>query len=308
MDTMHCFENVTMFFEATTFDYPGGITSPEQLELRKYMIGIKPDDIVDDDVCVYLKKTLSYDVVTIKNVAGAVTIPAKANGLPVSRINTYAMYGNTLTRLVDISKGIDKIATNAFYDNDYLMVINIPKSVDTVNSYGFYNLGNCTIHIEADSIPSKWDSSWYSGLYSYKLNSKALYDSACEYLYEIVDEKIYLSKYLLTVTTKTPILVPDKIDGKTVYGIRSYCYSCPNYNSSSNKYIFVIPSDITVIESYAIEAYSYYTYIDIYLDFESASNIPSTWSSSWYSSYGSYVTKYYKDEWELIDNVPVLKQ
>ena len=34
---------------------------------------------------------------------------AVINNLPVSRINTYAMYGNTLTRVVNISNGINKI-------------------------------------------------------------------------------------------------------------------------------------------------------------------------------------------------------
>ena len=108
------FENTTVFFEATTFDYHGGVTSPADLDLSKYMTGIKPGDIIDDASCVYLKKTASYEVVTVKNKAGAVTIPAIVNGLPVSRINTYALYGNTLTKVVHISDGIEKISTKAF--------------------------------------------------------------------------------------------------------------------------------------------------------------------------------------------------
>ena len=303
------FENVTIFFEATSFDYPGGITSPEQLDLYKYMIGIKPNDVIDDDVCVYIKKTLSYEVVTIKNVAGVVTIPSAINNLPVSRINTYAMFGNTLTRVVTLSDGIDKISTKAFYDNDYLLIVNVPQSVDAVNYYGFYSLGECTIYIEANTIPTDWDSSWYSGIDEYKLNSKAQYNSTAEYLYEVVDGKIYLTKYLLPISTQTPIFIPDKVDGKTVYGIRSYCYQSSVSNSSSNRFIFVIPSTIIVVEQYAINMYNY-GYCDIYLDFDSSTSIPSTWNSYWcYSTYGytGYANKYYKGQWELIDNIPVVK-
>jgi hypothetical protein len=303
------FENVTVFFEATSFDYPGGITSPEQLDLYKHMIGIKPADVIDDEVCVYVKKTLTYEVVTIKNVAGVVTIPSSINNLPVSRINTYAMVGNTLTRVVNISDGIDKISTKAFYDNDYLMIVNIPKSVDAVNYYGFYSLSECMIYIEANAIPSDWDSSWYSSIDGYKLNSKAQYNATAEYLYEIVDGKVYLTKYLLPISTKTPIFVPDKVDGESVYGIRSYCYQSSVSNSSSNKFVFVIPSTITVVEQYAINMY-YYGYCDIYLNFDSSSSIPTTWNSYWcYSTYGytNYATKYYKGQWDLIDNIPVAK-
>jgi len=308
-DLAECgFENVTFFFEATTFDYPGGITSPEQLELVKYMIGVNPSDVVDDDVCVYLKKTLSYEVITIKNVEGIVNVPAKVNGLPVSRINSYALFGDTLTRIVNISDGIDKISTNAFYYSDNLLIVNIPSSVDAVNYRAFCNIYDCTIYVEAEAKPSDWDSSWYYNVENIVFNSKATYDTTGTYLYEIVDGKVYLTKYLLQISTKTPIFVPDKVDGKTVYGIRSYCYQSYVSNSSSNKFIFVIPSTITVVEQYAINMYNY-GYSDIYLEFDSSSNIPSTWHSYWcYSTYGytNYVTKYYREQWELVNDVPVV--
>ena len=303
------FQNVTMFFEATSFDFPGGITSPDQLDLYKYMVGVKPSDVIDDDSCVYVKKTLSYEVVTIKNVPGIVTIPSRVNGMPVSRINTYALVGNSKTCIINISDGISKISTSAFYDNDTLIAINVPDSVDAVNYRGFYYLTKCTVYIEASQIPSDWDSSWYSNISGYKLGAKAQYSANNEYLYETVNGKIYLTKYLLTISTQTPIFVPDEIDEKPVYGIRSYCYQSYESNSSDNRFIFIIPSSITVVESYAINLYCY-GYCDVYLDFDSSSGIPSTWSSYWcYSTYGytGYANKYYKSQWELVNGYPVSK-
>lgn len=300
------FEYPTVFFEATSFDYPGGITSPEQLGLLKYMIGVKPTQIADDNTCVYIKNTNSYDVVTIKNVSGVVTIPATFNELPVKKINTYAMVGNTLTRVVNISNGIDKISTQAFCDNSDLLIVNVPKSVNTVNYSGFDLLSNCTVYIELSSIPSDWDSNWKYSISGFILGSKATYDSTGSYLYEIVDGKIYLKKYLKTITPQIPVFIPEEIDGKAVYGIRSYCYQPNISNNSANRCIFVIPSTITVMEKSAIYLSYSYTYSNIFLNFTSSSYVPSTWNSSWCSS-SSYASKYYKSQWELVNNFPVIK-
>ena len=80
----------TVFFETTTFDYQGGVTSPAELT-EKYMIGVTPASVVDDDVCVYYKKGTYAQVVTIKNVQGTVTIPSVIDKLPVRNINKYAL-------------------------------------------------------------------------------------------------------------------------------------------------------------------------------------------------------------------------
>ena len=306
------FESTTVFFKATSFDLTGGITAPSQLGLVKYMTGISPSDISDDDNFVYLKKTLSYEIVTIKNVAGAVTVPATYNLLPVSKINTYALYGNTLTTVVNISSGIDKIATKAFYNSSNLKIVNVPKSVNIVNYQGFYNLSYTSVYIAADAIPTDWDSSWYYSISGYKVASVAAYSTDGAYFYETVDGRVYLIKYLRTMTTKTPIVIPDKIDGKTVYGIRSNCYEASTSPNSSNRYIFVIPSTISVMESYAIYI-PYYGYSDLYMYVSSSSDIPTGWNSSWfYSGYGyrynsGYNNVYYKGQWEYKDKVPTLK-
>ena len=301
------FENTTIFFEATTFDFAGGITSPGGLGLVKYKVGIKPDDIIDDDVCIYVKKELSYEVVTIKNKAGTATIPAFVNALPVIRIGTFAIYGDTLTRGVNISNGVDKISTQAFYANSNLVFINVPSSVGAVNYRGFYSLDSCTVFIARATIPSDWDSSWYYDINGYKLNSEMY--NAQDYLYEIVDGKVYLVKYIGEVVPQKAIFVPSTIDGKKVYGIRAYCYEGNASNSSSNKYKFVIPSTIEVIESRAINLYNY-GYCDIFLSFSSASNVPSTWSSTFAcskSGYTSYVAIHYSGSWELLYGAPIIK-
>lgn len=308
---LYGFEFPTFFFESNTIDYTGGVTDPSQLNIFKYMLAVDPSDIVDDDTCVYLKKTLSYEVVSIKNKAGLVTIPSTYNLLPVTRINTYALCGETLTTAVEIEDGIDKISAKAFCEADNLRYINIPNSVDIVNQYGFYILGDCVIYIEHQSIPEDWDSSWYYDIDGYVLNSQASCSQNGEYLYEIVNGKLYLIRYLPTISTKTPIFIPEKVDGKTVYGVRSYCFEGTASNSSSNRYIFVVPDTITVMESNAIYLNSYgYSYL--YLEFDSSSEIPSTWNSYWvYNSYGytssSYLTKYYAADWELVNNLPTLK-
>ena len=275
------------------------------------MMGVKPASVTDDTSFIYRKNGNTYEIVTIKNVAGKVTVPAKYNNLPVTRINKYALYQNQVTTAIDISEGVEKIASYAF-SNSAVQVINVPKSVKIVNKYGFYSLSSCTVYVANSSIPEDWDSSWRSSINGYKLGSKASFDYTGKYMYETVNGQIYLIKYLGKMEFNTPIIIPEKVDGKTVYGIRSYCYNATSTPSSSNRYVFVISPKITVMESYAIYIPSY-GYSDLYMDMESSGSIPSTWNSSWfYASYGYNYNNYrnniyYSSEWELIDNAPTLK-
>ena len=304
------FEATTVFFEATTFDFPGGITSPEQLEIIKYMTGVKPADVTDDDACVYIKRATSYEVVTIKNKLGAVVIPATVDGIPVSRINTYALFLNENVTTVWISDGISKISTLAFYDCDGLAAVRIPASVEAVNYRAFYYVDSCTIYIDSEQIPPDWDSNWYYSISGYKTNYNVYFDSTGSYVYEIVDGNVYLIKYMYPIYSQTPVFIPDSVDGLTVYGVRAYCYDTLYSTGSSNKYIFVVPSSITVMEQYAIYLYYYSGNCYVYTDFVSSAAMPSTWHSKWcYSTYYSYYypTYYYNNQWELVDGIPVLK-
>lgn len=304
------FEKPTFFFETNTIDFAGGVTSPNNLNIFKYLVGVTPAEIDDDECCVFYKKATSYEVVSIKNVAGIVTIPATHNNLPVSRINSNALLGLSKTRGVTIKNGITKIATNAFCSASNLLFVNVPSSVEIVNYRGFYSLSSCTVYIEAAAIPTDWDSSWYSSIKTYVLNAQANYSANGDYLYTISDQKLYLVKYLKTVATQTPIVIPEEIDGKSVYGIRSNCFEGTASNNSSNRYEFVVPSSISVIESSAIYL-SNYGYSKLYLDIASSGSIPSGWDNYWFdTSYGyrynsGYNYLYYSGDWELINGVPV---
>lgn len=306
------FENPTFFFEANTIDFSGGITSPEQLDILKYMLGVQPSEIDDDEVCVYYKKATSYEVVTIKNVNGVATIPASHNGKPVSRINTYALAGDEMVKGVVLEKGISKISTNAFYKSGNLIFVDVPSSVEIVNYRGFYSLSKCTIYIEASEIPTDWDSSWYYSIKDYKLDSKAEYSSDGSYLYTTVDQKLYLVKYLKPIEPLNPIVIPETIDGVPVYGICSYCFEGTQSNNSNNRYIFAIPASISVMESDAIYL-PYPGYSILYMGVKSRNQIPSGWNSNWFkTSYYGYGYNssnniiYYADSWEMVNDTPVV--
>ena len=299
------FENLTVFFESVSINYSDTVKSPESLNLVKYALGIKPADVFDDDLCVYQKKNGAFEVVTIKNIPGNITIPATYNNLPVSKINSYALYGDTLTTHVYISEGIKKISEKAFCNSSNLQIVIIPESVTIVNYRGFYNTNYCTVYIEAEAIPTDWDSSWYSGLKNYYLNTKI--NSSGAYLYKITEGKVYLVKYIEPISKGDLLIIPEQIDGLPVYGICSDCYTVPQETK------IVVPRSITVMEANAIYANSYSYGCTLYLKFAESKEIPSTWHSNWfYTNYGyryngSYNTVFYSSQWELVNNIPVLK-
>ena len=315
------YEICTFFFESETIAYTTSsssscaITDPKDLDIFKYAMDVSPDDVYIDNSCVYVKVSnilsSSYEVVTIRNVAGEVTIPAVVNSLNVTRIRTYALCGESYTTIVNVSKGISKVSSYAFYYSTNLLIVNLPSTIEAVNNKGFYSLSNCTVYIDLKSIPSDWDSAWYYSIKGYKMNSKGYLSADGNYFYEISDGNVYLLKYLKPVYVSGTIFIPEKIDGKTVYGVRSKCYTGTENNSSSSRYTFVVPSTIVVMENSAIylKNYGYSTY---YLNFASSSDIPATWNSSWhYSSYGysssTYSQHYYNGQWELVDGLPVIK-
>ncbi|MBQ7906625.1 MAG: leucine-rich repeat protein [Clostridia bacterium] len=298
------FEATTFFFEDSAISYAN---SPEELGLLKYMLGVSPSEIEDDENIVYLKKAFSCEVVSIKNRAGLVTIPTTYKLLPVSCINKYALFESSLTTAIQIEDGIDKIAKYAFYGSSTLQYIAVPNSVNLVNNYGFYNLSNCVIYIEHDTIPEDWDSSWYYSIDDYVLNSKIAYSEDGLYIYENIDGNIYLTRYLGTISSDEPVVIPEKLDGKTVYGVREDCYQLPS--GSYKYYSFVVPKTITVMEDYSIYSSSY-NYVKLFMYAGSSSEIPSTWNSNWCypgSSSSSYKTYYYYGEWEMVNNVPTAK-
>ena len=300
----------TVFFETTTFDYQGGVTSPAELT-EKYMIGVTPASVVDDDVCVYYKKGTYAQVVTIKNVQGTVTIPSVIDKLPVRNINKYALYGTTQTLVVNVPKSVTNIASYAFGESSNLLAVNIPNADNDVNEYGFYSCSNCTVYLEAASVPENWDSSWYSGIKGYQVSSQGNYSQSGDYFYKLVDGKVYLVKYYGEYTD-TLLVVPSIIDGKEVYGICRYCYEVPSKItskvSSSNRYKIVIPQSVQVMEQYAIYLNSSNhpsSYTDVFV---SSTSKPSGWNyNAVYSSYNgnNYIYYVYTGSWSMVNGVPV---
>jgi hypothetical protein len=279
-------------------------------DFPKHFVGIKPSEIVDDDVCVYRKHLASYEVMSIKNRPGIANIPAKIGVLPVTKIGSYALYGDDimLVTAVNIPNSVEKILTKAFYYVDSLAFVNIPNSVEDVNHYAFYDITG-TVYVEHKTIPGDWDSSWYYST-DYKLGTSASFSKAGDYFYETIDGKIYLKKYLLPIKAGDTIVVPTNIDGKRVYGVKQNCYESSVSNNSNSRINIVVSSDIAVMESYAVDFNNYYTYVNLYVDWNSDESYPSTWSSSWlymYSSSSSYKTTYYAGQWELVNGVPAIK-
>ena len=306
-----CEEITSVFYEAKEFSF-GSFTSTdiENGSYPKHFVGVKPSEIVDDDVCVYRKVSSSYEVVSIKNKPGVANIPTKVNGVSVTKIGSFALYGDDIMLVagVNIPNTVKKILTKAFYGVDSLAFVNISKSVEDVNHYAFYDISG-TIYIEKSSIPSDWDSSWYYSIDGYKLNAKASISTAGDYWYETVDGKVYLIKYLLPIQAGDTIVVPTQIDGKAVYGVRQYCYKSSVSNDSSNRINIVVSKDIAVIEQYAIY-FNSYVYINVFVDWASNESKPANWNSSWlytYYSSSSYQKWYYAGQWELLNGVPVIK-
>ena len=301
----------TLFFEAETFDYGSFSSSSLASKSGKYHFGVKPADIIDDDVCVYQKKTVNYEVVSIKNNKGLVKVPALVNGLPVTRIQSYALYSNAhMASAVDLPATITRISAKAFCSSSSLLAVNVPKSVADINNYGFYSLSNCTVYIATGTIPADWDSSWYYDINTYKLSATMTYAQASDYLYETVDGLVYLTQYLNPIEAGDTIVVPTTIDGKAVYGVRQYCYRSSVSNNSSTRINIVVPSSITIMEYYAVYFSQYYTYVNLYVGYTSSEGRPIGWNSNWiytYSSSSSYRTYYYGDQWQLVNGVPVLK-
>ncbi len=231
LPTGYGFEYPTAFFEAVALDLNGGITSPAQLDIGKYMLGIVPSDIGDDGVCVYLKRNGYCEIVTIKNVSGIITVPSSFEGLSVTRINTYALCGDTLTDAVIISSGISKISTLAFYDNDTLRFISIPTSVEAVNYHGFCDLSKCLLSVEAEVIPADWDNDWRAYVGGTVIGKT--YGVGDEYIYELFGGKLYLVSYIGEMDLPLEITFPEKVNGISVYGIRSECFDVRVSNSDS---------------------------------------------------------------------------
>lgn len=291
-------------------------------QVPRYIVSYPASEIEDDEKFIY-RKTRNiyeeyYELLGIKNVQGAVEIPATHNGLPVRKI-VGGVLGDTLTTSVEIPDSVTKISSYAFAESDTLLCLSIPNSVEDVNNRGLYDLSNCTVFVEHKTIPDDWDAEWYSSVKKIVMDvAECGVSSNGDYLYKIENGNLYLVEYIGGqyggISWGSTFVVPDKIDGMNVYGICSSCFKITGYSNSSsdsNRYKIVVPASIVVIESKAFyyQNSSYYNYTNLYLGFASESDIPSTWATDWFykSNYKSYLYTYYYSEWEMVDGEAELK-
>lgn len=278
---------------------PDGI---DDYEWGRYAFGYSSDEIKMDDNFVYIEKLTTVEIIAFKDATGKVTVPATFNNKPITRIhpNSFIHYNGGI-KFVDISEGVQYISSSAFVSY-YLKYINIPSSVSAVNYNAFYTEA-AIIYVKDSSKPENWDSSWYYDvediIWGEKLDAMISDDL---YMYEIINGKAWIKEYLGSWSYNTALVLPDKIEGYTVVGIRKDAIKYSS-NSSSYHHKIVIPNTITQIEEKAIY---YYKYLDIYAEFNSK---PTNWHdyfgySNYYGSSDSYRTYYWNGEWEYIDGVP----
>ena len=91
-----------------------------------------------------MEKLLTAEVLAIKNAIEK--SPSQVIIQTCDKINQFSLIGyNGGISIIDISNGVEFISTFAFYGSSAIRYINIPISVSAVNYQGFYDLDNLEI-------------------------------------------------------------------------------------------------------------------------------------------------------------------
>ena len=100
--------------------------------------------------------------------AGAITIPSRLGGYPVTSIGSYAFYGCSGLTSIAIPDGVTSIGRAAFYGCSGLTSIAIPDGVTSIGGSTFYGCSGLTSVTIPDGVTSIGGSafSWCSGLTS----------------------------------------------------------------------------------------------------------------------------------------------
>ena len=291
-------------FENNQVDMNFGSNTVSSYQWGRYAFGYSSSQLKQDDSFVYVEKLLTAEVLAIKNAIGKVAIPASYNSKPVTRINQFSLIGyNGGISIIDISNGVEFISTFAFYGSSAIRYINIPISVSAVNYQGFYDLDNLEIHVKASEKPSNWDSTWYSQVKNVIWNSQINGNISSDglYFYTFTGNNAKIVKYFGSWSSTIPLIIPSSIDGYTVTSIGSGAIT---YTSSSTTLEIVIPNSVVTIENQAI---NYYRNLIVY---SHQSSRPSGWvstfglSSYWGSTTESYRSYYWQGTWTLVNNDP----
>ena len=94
--------------------------------------------------------------------AGAVTIPASYNGLPVTDIAERAFYNCSSLTAIMIPEGVTSIGSSAFYGCSGLTAVTIPEGVTSIESFTFYNCSSLTAITIPEGVTSIGPSAFYN--------------------------------------------------------------------------------------------------------------------------------------------------
>ena len=164
-----------------------------------------------------------------------VTIPNS-----VTQINTGAFYGCSTLADVTLGTGLKTIGAYAF-ENTSVPNQYIPKNVTSIGEYAFgfdYVDQNHLFH-DLDYYISGYPN---SGAQTYANKYQIPFKSVITYSLNSAGSGIIIEKY--TGSDKV-LVIPDKIDGKPVVGIKGYAFSNSDITSVT------LPSSMTTIDGYA---------------------------------------------------------
>jgi hypothetical protein len=262
----------------------------------RWAFGYTSSQIKQDSGFVYVEKTLTAEILAIKDSPNTIIVPATYNSKTVTRINqrSFLLY-NGGTRFVKITSGVQAISTDAFWNgyDTFLCGVSIPNSVTAVNYQAFHGLSGATIYCEPSSKPSDWDSSWYSGVANVQWG-KYIDNVSTDglFTFEYSGSSTYISKYLGTWNQLTPVIIPSSVEGRSVTGIRTGAITYSSSGSSSVPLTIYIPSSVVTIE---VDAIRCNRETNVYA---SATSKPTGWNSNWiyntydaqYSTSSTYIT------------------
>ena len=92
----------------------------------------------------YNSSSYSYTPTISPSPKGAVEIPSKLGGKPVTSIGSYAFYGCSGLTNLTIGNGVTSIGLSAFYNCSGLTSVTIPDSVTSIGPFAFYGCSGLT--------------------------------------------------------------------------------------------------------------------------------------------------------------------
>ncbi len=197
------------------------------------------------------------------NVSGAITIPEKLNGYPVTSIGNGAFRNRSSLTSVSIPNSVTSIGSYAFQDCSNLTSVTIPDGVTSIGYCAFSGCGRLTSVTIPDSVTSIGGGAfencssltgiWVDSVNQYYCSDKygVLFDKAMTTLivapgaiaeYTIPDGVVSLANNAFWgCTNLTSITIPDSV---TVINMESFC-------DCTNLAVVTIGDGVTIIDDFA---------------------------------------------------------